>query len=223
MNTTWGQTRNRNNTKRKRTLENKEEESIEDINIQDLPLFNLPSNTNETISKKQNHLYFYDDVNTLNNLKFTKLLREIDNDQQVKVLNGEITEPTIHIHINSGGGNLLDGFSMASSVNNCKSHTICYCEGIVASAATLPLVICDERKMQQYCYILIHQLSSGFWGTYEKFSDEKTNLDNFMKQLTNIYSEYTDVPKRKLREILKHDLFWDYETCLKYNIVDSMC
>lgn len=178
---------------------------------------------NETISRNDNHLYFYDNVNTKNNLKFTTILREIDNEQQIKKTRGEIVNPTIHIHINSGGGSLLDGFSMASAVLSCKSHTIGYVEAMAASAATLPFVVCKERKMQQFCYILIHQLSSRSWGTYEHFNDEKKNLDNFMTQLNSLYLKYTKIPERKLKEILKHDLFWDIDTCKKYKIVDEVC
>lgn len=178
---------------------------------------------NERINRIDNHIYFYSDVSTKNNLQFIKILRDTDHEQQIKMLKEEITEPVIHIHINSSGGSLLDGFSMASSVLSCKSHTIGYCEGKVASAATLPFVVCNERKMQRFCYVLIHQLSSSFWGTYESFKDEKVNLDNFMKQLQNLYSKYTNMPAKKITDIMKHDLFFDAKACLKYKIVDELC
>ena len=224
MNTHWGKHNTRYRAGKKRKAEEvTEDEKPLDLGLEDLPIFGMGGNNNETIFKKGNHLYFYDDVTTLNNLKFTRLLRDLDREQQVQLLRGEITEPTIHIHINSPGGSLLDGFSMASSVLACKSKTVAYAEAIVASAATLPLVCCNERHIQKYCYVLIHQLSSGFWGTYENFLDEQTNLDNLMDQLCDLYHEHTKVPKKKLRGILKHDLYWNAETCIKYSVVDDMC
>ena len=43
-----------------------------------------------------------------------------------------------------------------------------------------------------------------------------------MKKIKNIYEEYTLIPKRKLNEILKHDLWWDAKTCLEYGLVDEI-
>ena len=44
-----------------------------------------------------------------------------------------------------------------------------------------------------------------------------------MTQLNSLYLKYTKIPERKLKEILKHDLFWDIDTCKKYKIVDDVC
>ena len=35
-----------------------------------------------------------------------------------------------------------------------------------------------------------------------------------------IYKEYTKVPMRKLNEILKHDLWFDADTCQELGLVD---
>ena len=43
-----------------------------------------------------------------------------------------------------------------------------------------------------------------------------------MKNIKNIYKEYTKIPMKKLNEILKHDLFWDANTCLEYGMIDEI-
>jgi len=183
----------------------------------------LFGNNDDSVFKRDNHLYFYDDVTSESCLRFTTLLREIDQDQQVKVAKGDIESGTIHIHINSYGGSLLDGFSMASSVKACRSRTVGYIEGVCASAVTLPLVCCDMRKMQQYCYFLMHQLSSAHWGTHESFKDEMTNQDEFMRQIKAIYEKHTTINPDKLDKILSRDLFWNAKKCKKYGIIDEVC
>ena len=183
----------------------------------------LFGNNDDSVFKRDNHLYFYDDVTSESCLRFTTLLREIDQDQQVKVAKGDIESGTIHIHINSYGGSLLDGFSMASSVKACRSQTVGYIEGVCASAVTLPLVCCDVRKMQQYCYFLMHQLSSAHWGTHESFKDEMTNQDEFMRQIKAIYEKHTTINPDKLDKILSRDLFWNAKKCKKYGIIDEVC
>ena len=51
--------------------------------------------------------------------------------------------------------------------------------------------------------MLIHQLSTNFWGKYSEFEDEKDNLYFMMKTIKRVYKEYTKVPMGKLDEILK--------------------
>jgi ATP-dependent protease ClpP protease subunit len=43
-----------------------------------------------------------------------------------------------------------------------------------------------------------------------------------MKNIKNIYKEYTKIPMKKLNEILKHDLMWDAKTCLEYGMIDEI-
>ena len=43
-----------------------------------------------------------------------------------------------------------------------------------------------------------------------------------METIKRVYKEYTKVPEKKLDEILKHDLMWDAETCLKYGLIDNI-
>lgn len=186
-------------------------------------LFNLPLPKNdELICRDGNHIYFWDEVNTHNVLKFTKMLRKIDYEQQCKLLKNEITEATIYLHFNSVGGSLLDGLSMACTVKKCKSKTIGITEGLVASATTLPFIVCDTRQMQQYSYLLIHQLKTGFWGTYSNLLDEAESCKDMMAMITKIYLEHSNIPKKNLECILKRELLLNPETCLKYNITDEL-
>ena len=76
--------------------------------------------------------------------------------------------------------------------------------------------------MTRNSFMLIHQLSTGFWGKYEEFEDEKKNLDLMMKMIKNVYREYTKIPEKKLNEILKRDLMLDANTCLKWRLVDEI-
>ena len=60
------------------------------------------------------------------------------------------------------------------------------------------------------------------WGKYEEFKDEIQNLDRLMGMIKEIYGEFTKVPEDKIEEILKHDLWFDAQTCLDYSLVDEI-
>ena len=44
--------------------------------------------------------------------------------------------------------------------------------------------------------MLIHQVSTGVWGTYENLADEKESMDSLMEMLESIYLKHTNI-KRK--------------------------
>ena len=70
--------------------------------------------------------------------------------------------------------------------------------------------------------MLIHQLSSMFWGKYDEFEDNKVNLDKLMETIKGIYREYTKLPDEEIEKILKHDLWLSAEKCLEYGLVDEV-
>lgn len=76
--------------------------------------------------------------------------------------------------------------------------------------------------MHENSVILIHQLSSWMWGKYEELVDEKQNLDRFMDMIANIYKDRTRLTKTKLREILKHDLWWTADEALECGLIDMV-
>ena len=133
-----------------------------------------------------------------------------------------IEKPPIKLFINSGGGTIVSGIASMDTIIRSKVPVWTYVDGFSASAATFMTVVGDRRFMSRNSYMLVHQLSSTFWGTYSNFEDEKQNLDLMMKNIKSIYKEYTKIPMKKLNEILKHDLMWDANTCLEYGMIDEI-
>ena len=70
--------------------------------------------------------------------------------------------------------------------------------------------------------MLIHELSSGTWGKMSSIEDDFQNCQQFMETIKEIYNKHTKIPKKKLRNLLRHDLWWNTETCLKYGLVDEI-
>ncbi len=117
---------------------------------------------------------------------------------------------------------MFAGFSSVDYILQSKVPVVTIVDGCAASAATIMSVVGTHRKINRNAFMLIHQLSSGMWGKYEELKDDMKNSDALMKRIKGIYEERTKIPKRKLNEILKHDLWWDAETCLKYGLVDEI-
>ena len=56
----------------------------------------------------------------------------------------------------------------------------------------------------------------------EEFDDEMKNLNRLMELIKTIYKEHTNVPVKKINEILKHDIWWDTSKCLKFKLIDDI-
>ena len=174
------------------------------------------------ISVQDNKIYFYSGVNRNSCVELNKKIGELESKSLTLSKTLGILPPPIKIFINSGGGTIVSGIASMDTILRCKVPVETYVDGFSASAATFLTVVGKRRFMSRNSYMLVHQLSTTFWGTYSNFEDEKQNLDLMMKNIKNIYKQYTKIPMKKLNEILKHDLMWDANTCLEYGMIDEI-
>jgi len=181
-----------------------------------------PKPDEKHISVHENKIYFYSNVNRESAVELNKKIGEIESKSLTLGYNLDIDPPTLKVLINSGGGSITAGISSMDTILRCKVPVHTYVDGFCASAATFLSVVGEKRFMSRNSYMLIHQLSTNFWGKYSEFEDEKQNLDLMMETIKNVYREYTEVPMKKIDEILKHDLMWDAETCKTLGLVDEI-
>ena len=185
-------------------------------------LVQKPKPEEKHIAVHENKIYFYANVNRESVVELNKKVGEIESKSLTLGNNLDISPPLIKILINSGGGSITAGISSMDTILRCKVPVETYVDGFCASAATFISVVGKKRYMSRNSYMLIHQLSSSLWGKYSEIEDEKKNLDLMMETIKNVYKEYTKVPMKKLDEILRHDLLWDANTCLKYMLIDEI-
>lgn len=68
--------------------------------------------------------------------------------------------PVINIYINSYGGSGINGLNMYEWVKNNKYQVNTYCQGAVASAASLLFLAGTKRYMNDGGMMMIHQIAS---------------------------------------------------------------
>jgi len=180
-------------------------------------------NSYNQVTSANNRLYFYSEVTRPKILELNKKLKNLE----ISILNQQNTLSTdfpakIFLHINSHGGSVFAGLSAVDYIANSRIPVVSIIDGCAASAATLMSVAADERYMSEHSFMLVHQLSSSMWGKYEDLKDDMKNNEKLMETIKSIYVKHTKIPKRKLNQILKRDLWFDARTCLKYGLVDDI-
>ena len=183
----------------------------------------LGNDDNNIVSSINNVIYFYSEVNRPKNLDLNRKIAAMGKSlvNRTNTL-GLSAPPPIKLHINSFGGSVFAGFSTVDYILNSPVPVHSIIDGCAASAATIMSVVAEKRYMNKHSFMLIHQLSSGMWGKYEEMIDSMENCNLFMEMIRKIYSEHTKIPRKKLDEILKRDLWFDAETCLKYGLIDEI-
>jgi len=177
---------------------------------------------NNKIESKGNRIYYYTEVSRGKNLSLNMTIQEMSQDLLDRGSRLGVDPGKIKLHINSYGGSVFAGFSSVDYIINSRVPVVSIIEGCAASAATIMSVVASHRQINKHAYMLIHQLSSGMWGKYQEQKDAIENSDRLMKMIIDIYEEHTKIPKKELNKLLKHDLWWDADTCLKYGLVDEI-
>lgn len=170
-------------------------------------------------------IYFHCEVCEVTVLELNMKIKKLENELLHKFLDLNLTsKPEIRVWIRSDGGDMHSGLSAMDclrSLTRVKVRTIA--DGVCSSAATFVLMGGRTRHMTKNSYILIHQLNmDGTWGKFEDYKDQMENLEQFMGRFREIYSEYTDIPEKKLKKLLRRDLYLDSDQCLNWKIIHSL-
>lgn len=175
-----------------------------------------------TVYSNDNHIYYYSSVTKKSALELNTEIRKVTRNLLRISSDFNTNPPPIYLHINSYGGSVFAALSVIDTIQYNPVPVYTIIEGAAASAATMISVHGKKRYITKSGHMLIHQLSSGFWGKMYEIEDESKNLKNLMKVIKKIYKKKSTIPDDKLDDILKHDLWWKSKKCLKYGLVDKV-
>lgn len=169
-----------------------------------------------------NNIYFYCEVSKETILDLNYHIEDLSNKLMIMSIQNGIDPIPIKLHIQSDGGEVFSAFSAVDTIKNCKVPVHTYIEGCAASAATIISVAGHQRFITRNSHMLIHQISSGFWGKMNEIEDEMKNLALITKYVMNIYKENTKLTMKQMKEIFKKDLWMPSDECLKMGLVDEI-
>lgn len=104
----------------------------------------------------------------------------------------------LDIHIDSGGGDVFDGFAMASAIQRYEGTTTGYVDGLAASAASYVAVACDEVKMNDYAWMMVHRASTFAYGNVDDLRNMINRLESIDSTIADIYAKRTSTPREEI-------------------------
>jgi ATP-dependent protease ClpP protease subunit len=175
-------------------------------------------------------------INTDEDLAFVKIFSGLSVSdvtrlwQDIMYLKYETDIRTVHLFINSPGGDAFSGLALADLIIKAQDEFgitfIAHANGIIASAAVPPFVVCKERYAAKGTIFMVHEAALWKWPGRESASDIRSQ-NELMIMLQDRYLSYlVDHSKLTLEEwqILEKKTTWfDAEKAMnEYGIVDEI-
>jgi ATP-dependent protease ClpP protease subunit len=177
---------------------------------------------NDCIKVIGNELLFYGDVDRENTIEFVEKFKKLEIELLKKMAELVGYEPMIRVHIMSEGGDVYAGLNMMNVLERSRVKVVTIAQGACCSAATFVLLGGSERRMGRNAYLLIHQISTEMWGSFNDLKHELKSTDKLMKMLKDMYLSKTKIPEAKFKSLMKKDIYLPPDKCLKYGIVSEI-
>lgn len=124
------------------------------------------------------------------------------------------------IHINSGGGSVMDGISIMRAIQNFPNNIETVVEGIAASIAGIIAVGSSKRTMVDFGRIMIHDPM--FSTDAPLTTKQKNALQSIRSMLIKIFENNSNFDIDELDKIMTDETWLDAEQCLELGLVDSI-
>lgn len=120
---------------------------------------------------------------------------------------------TIHVRINSPGGEIFHGSAIVTAIRNCAAEVHTWIDGVAASMAGVIWMAGKKRHMAKNAMLMIHSASGICWGNAEDMREMAGTLDAFDQSLITSCADSLgmteDDMKKKYFDGKDHWLTWN--------------
>ena len=142
---------------------------------------------------------------------------------QLLYLNNLSNDP-IDIYIKSSGGSVIDGLSIIDTINLIKSPVNTICTGLAASMGAV-LLSCGKkgsRAVLPHSRVMIHQVSSGMWGTFSDLEIELKQTERCKQDIYKILAENLNKPYEEIEKLCDRNNWFIGQEAVDLGIVDKV-
>ena len=126
----------------------------------------------------------------------------------------------VTIHINSGGGSVLDGLSILRSIQLFDGIITTQVEGIAASIAGVIALGGQRRKMVDFGRIMIHDPSFSGGDTVDE--KQKNAITEIRTMLISIFERNSTISKDEIDNLMSAESWLDANSAFKMGLVDEI-
>lgn len=143
---------------------------------------------------------------------------------QLLFLDAEDPEKDVYMYINSPGGSVYAGLAIYDTMRQMRAPVATFCVGMAASMAAILVAAGEKGKRSALpnSRIMIHQPSSGAYGTAADIEIAAREILNIRQRLNEILSFHTGQPLERIAEDVDRDRFMSPQEAREYGIIDRV-
>lgn len=139
----------------------------------------------------------------------------------VKELNS-IKAKTIHLRINSPGGDVFAARAIEQSIREHPSRIVTHIDGYAASAASFVALAGDEVIISESGFIMIHKAWTVAFGNSDDFVETASLLERVDKTLVDTYAKKTGRSAEEIAEWMSNETWFTAQDAVDYGFADRV-
>lgn len=130
------------------------------------------------------------------------------------------TVKTIHVRINSPGGDVFDGVAIYNRLKQHKAKKIVYIDGLAASIASIIALAGDEIIIGEGALYMIHLPWTYTGGNRMDLENTANRLMDVEEQMLGIYAKKTKIDRSEIRSMLEKETWMGAGDAIELGFVD---
>jgi len=128
----------------------------------------------------------------------------------------------IELRVHSRGGSAFEGLAMATALREHPAKKYGYVDGLAASAATLPLMVCDVVHCPANAILMIHDPSAVIFGKHAELENGKKMLDSVKSAAISLYVKKTRKSADEIGQLMRDETWMSGERAVQLGFADTM-
>lgn len=133
-----------------------------------------------------------------------------------------VTTDTIHVHINSPGGDAFEGIAIYNQLKNHSAKIIIHIDGLAASAASVVAMSADELVMSTGSMLMIHEASVLAAGTKKELKSWVNALEGLDKSLADIYMTRFKGERSEIEAFIENETWFTADEAVTVGLADKL-
>ena len=128
----------------------------------------------------------------------------------------------IHVHIDSYGGSVKEGWGMFNALREHPAKIITYADGFVASAALYPFLAGEQRHASPVSAFYLHKVGGSAHGYAEDLREAADDMDKLTEIGIQAFVEVTGTDEKKILELMQKETWLDPKQALALGICTAI-
>lgn len=134
----------------------------------------------------------------------------------------ELSPKPLDIRIDSCGGDVYEGFAIASAIQRYDGETTAYVDGVAASAASYIAVMADRVVMTDYAQLMIHDAWTWCSGNASELLETAGRLDALDATIAGIIAARSGMDVEDVRAAMDAETWYGAEAAVEAGLADEV-